>query len=114
MENNPIYDFLKANNLTSKDESSFISEYSDPAKAKKLHGFFVQNNLTTKKFDDFYGEYFDVKKKRPANTLWWSSIWWQRGKTFITAYFKHCFPISIKTTEKYYSIRIYRRRSKRK
>ena len=63
MENNPIYDFLKANNLTSKDESSFISEYSDPAKAKELHGFFVQNNLTTKKFDDFYGEYFDVKKK---------------------------------------------------
>ena len=63
METNPIYDFLKTNNLTSKDESSFLSEYSSPEKAKELHGFFVNNNLTTKGFDDFYGEYFKVKKK---------------------------------------------------
>jgi hypothetical protein len=62
-DKNPIYDFLKANNLIDgKDEATFLDEYSDTAKAKELHDFFKANNLTDKSFDDFYSEY--LKKKR--------------------------------------------------
>ncbi len=65
MDGNPIYDFLKSNNLTTKDESSFLAEYANPAKAKELHSFLSSNNLTTKGFDDFYGTY--LKKKGTAS-----------------------------------------------
>jgi hypothetical protein len=61
MPENPIYDFLKANGLTDKDEATFLKEYSDSTKAKELHGFFSANKLTDKDFNSFYGEY--LKKK---------------------------------------------------
>ena len=34
---NPIYQFLKENNLTTKDEKTFERDYSDSAKAKELY-----------------------------------------------------------------------------
>ena len=58
MQDNPLYKFLKDNNLTTKDESSFMKEYSDPNKAKQLHGFLKENNLTTKDEVSFYDTYF--------------------------------------------------------
>jgi hypothetical protein len=61
MQDNPLYKFLKENNLTTKDESSFMKEYSDPNNAKKLHGFLKSNNLTTKDEASFYDTYFKKK-----------------------------------------------------
>ena len=61
MQDNPLYKFLKENNLTTKDESSFMKEYSNPNKAKELHGFLVSNNLTTKDEASFYDTYFKKK-----------------------------------------------------
>lgn len=61
MQDNPLYKFLKDNNLTTKDESSFMKEYSDPNKAKQLHGFLKENNLTTKDEVSFYDTYFKKK-----------------------------------------------------
>jgi hypothetical protein len=61
MQENPIYKFLKENNLTTKDENSFLKEYSDPNKAKELHGFLKSNNLTTKDEVSFYDTYFKKK-----------------------------------------------------
>ena len=63
-QDNEIYKFLKANNLTTKDEKSFLNEYSDSSKAKELFGFFQSNNLTTKDFNSFYDTY--LKKKEPS------------------------------------------------
>ena len=60
-DKNPIYDFLKANNLTDKDEATFLREYSDSAKAKELYSFFETNKLTDKDFNGFYDTY--LKKK---------------------------------------------------
>jgi len=65
---NEIYDFLKKNNLTDKDETTFLKEYSDSTKARELYGFFEQNKLTTKGFDDFYGTYLK-KKDWVSNTF---------------------------------------------
>ena len=61
MQENPIYKFLKENNLTTKDENSFLKEYSDPNKAKELYGFLKTNNLTTKDEVSFYDTYFKKK-----------------------------------------------------
>jgi hypothetical protein len=61
---NPIYKFMKENGLTQKDETTFLSEYSDPNKAAQLHKFMVDNKLTTKGADDFYNEYFSASKKK--------------------------------------------------
>ena len=61
MPENPIYDFMKANRLTNKDEATFLKEYADSAKAKELYSFFQANKLTDKNFDTFYGTY--LKKK---------------------------------------------------
>lgn len=61
MKENPIYEFMKANKLTDKDEASFLKEYADSAKAKELHGFFQANKLTDKDFDSFYGTYLKGK-----------------------------------------------------
>lgn len=66
-QDNEIYKFLKANNLTTKDEKSFLNEYSDSSKAKELFGFFQSNNLTTKDFNSFYDTY--LKKKEPSVSL---------------------------------------------
>jgi len=62
MEENPIYSFMKANNLTTKDEATFMSEYSDVDKSQELWSFMNNNKLTEKPFDAFYGEYFEKKK----------------------------------------------------
>lgn len=67
MQENPIYDFLKANGLTDKDEATFLKEYGDSTKAKQLHQFFQENKLTDKGFDDFYGSY--LKKKVGGDVL---------------------------------------------
>lgn len=64
---NPIYDFMKANKLTDKDEKTFLLEYSDPNKAKEIHAFFQANKLTDKNFDSFYGEY--LKKKEVSGPM---------------------------------------------
>jgi len=61
MPDNEIYQFLKANKLTDKDESTFLNEYSDSTKAKELYGFFEANKLTDKDFNQFYDTY--LKKK---------------------------------------------------
>lgn len=63
MIQNNIYDFLKANKLTDKDQQTFLKEYSDSAKAKELYGFFQANQLTDKDFNSFYDTY--LKKKEP-------------------------------------------------
>jgi hypothetical protein len=61
MIQNKIYDFLKANKLTDKDQQTFLKDYSDSAKAKELYGFFQANKLTDKDFNSFYDTY--LKKK---------------------------------------------------
>lgn len=61
MPTNEIYKFLKDNNLTQKDEASFLKEYSDSAKAKELYGFMQGNGLTSKDFNSFYDTYFKKK-----------------------------------------------------
>ena len=58
---NPIYKFMKDNNLTTKDEKTFLNEYSNPKKASELHSFMLSNNLTTKDSASFYDTY--LKKK---------------------------------------------------
>ena len=58
---NPIYQFMKSNNLTDKDEKTFLNEYSDPKKAQELHSFMKSNNLTDKDSSSFYDTY--LKKK---------------------------------------------------
>lgn len=69
MPENPIYKFLQENNLTTKDENSFVEEYSKPENSAKLHQFLQENNLTKKSKDEFYNEYFAVKKKEePPST----------------------------------------------
>lgn len=64
MEVNPIYKFMKDNGLTQKDETTFVSEYSNPQKSAELHKFMTENGLTTKGADDFYNEYFSGVKKK--------------------------------------------------
>ncbi len=64
---NPIYQFLKENNLTDKDEKTFEKDYSDSTKAKELYGFFQENKLTDKDFNSFYDTY--LKKKEPSQVV---------------------------------------------
>jgi hypothetical protein len=56
-QENPIYTFLKENNLTDKDPQTFSKEYSDPKKAEQIHQFFVENKLTDKDSASFYDTY---------------------------------------------------------
>ena len=65
---NPIYQFMKTNNLTDKDEKTFLNEYSDPKKAQELHTFMKDNDLTDKDSASFYDTY--LKKKS-----WYHNIW---------------------------------------
>ena len=58
MEENKIYTFLKQNNLTTKSQDEFLSEYADSAKVRQLHKFFTDNSLTSKDFDTFYKDNF--------------------------------------------------------
>lgn len=57
-QGNPIYKFMKDNGLTTKDEATFLTEYSTPEKARELHSFMTQNGLTQKDETSFYDEYF--------------------------------------------------------
>lgn len=64
MPKHEIYNFLKENGLTQKDEASFVKEYSDPKKAAELHKFFTDNGLTQKDSAAFYDTYFNPSKKK--------------------------------------------------
>ena len=64
MPKHEIYNFLKENGLTQKDEASFVKEYSDPKKAAELHKFFTDNGLTQKDSAAFYDNYFNPSKKK--------------------------------------------------
>lgn len=68
-QDNPIYNFLVENKLTTKDRATFEKEYSDPKKAQELYGFLQSNNLTTKEYDDFYSTYFSPKKKETSPSI---------------------------------------------
>jgi hypothetical protein len=65
-DNNEIYQFMKANSLTDKDEKTFLNEYSNPQKAKELYSFFQANKLTDKDETSFYDTY--LKKKEPSQS----------------------------------------------
>lgn len=61
MEENPIYKFMRDNDLTQLDEKSFLDKYSDPNEATKIHKFMVDNDLTELPSTDFYNKYLSVK-----------------------------------------------------
>ena len=65
-QGNPIFDFLKENNLTDKDQQSFEKEYSDPKKAEQIHEFFKENKLTDKDSTSFYDTYFKGRGSEPT------------------------------------------------
>ena len=60
-QGNPIYSFMKSNNLTDLNENDFINKYSAPDKAKEIHNFMVSNKLTDLDESKFYDKY--LKKK---------------------------------------------------
>ena len=57
MQDNPIYKFMKANDLTKLDEKAFLDKYSAPEKAKEIHSFMVSNKLTDLDDAKFYDKY---------------------------------------------------------
>lgn len=61
LDQNPIYDFMKSNNLTDLDEKTFINKYSAPDKAKEIYSFMASNKLTDLDETKFYEKY--LKKK---------------------------------------------------
>ena len=61
VQENPIYKFMKANDLTKLDEKAFLDKYSAPDKAKEIHSFMVSNKLTDLDDAKFYDKY--LKKK---------------------------------------------------
>jgi hypothetical protein len=64
MEQNPIYKFLKENNLTQKSEQEFIAEYADKRKSDQLAKFLQDNGLTEKTSDELYYTYFIPKDEK--------------------------------------------------
>jgi hypothetical protein len=60
-QENPIYKFMRSNNLTKLDEKTFLDTYSKPEKAKEIHSFMVSNDLTKLDESKFYDSY--LKKK---------------------------------------------------
>lgn len=56
-EENPIYKFMKSNNLTDLNEKEFLTKYSAPDKAKEIHSFMVSNKLTDLDESKFYDSY---------------------------------------------------------
>lgn len=55
----PVYNFLKQNGFTQKDEQTFMHEYSDnPGKVQKVYTFFKINGFTQKDSATFYNTYF--------------------------------------------------------
>jgi len=67
VQDNPIYKFMKSNNLTQLDEKTFLDKYSAPEKAKEIHSFMVSNKLTDLDDTKFYDKY--LKKKDQAVSL---------------------------------------------
>lgn len=61
MPENPIYNFLKDNDLTDKTSQEFSDHYSNRENVEPLFNFFVDNDLTEKGFEDFYLKYFKKK-----------------------------------------------------
>jgi len=61
VQENPIYKFMKSNNLTKLDEKTFLDTYSKPEKAKEIHSFMISNDLTKLDESKFYDSY--LKKK---------------------------------------------------
>ncbi|MCE9537888.1 MAG: hypothetical protein K8R85_01540, partial [Bacteroidetes bacterium] len=68
-DNNEIYQFMKANSLTDKDEKTFLNEYSNPQKAKELYSFFQANKLTDKDESSFFDTYLKKKESIPSSSL---------------------------------------------
>jgi DNA repair protein RadC/predicted amidophosphoribosyltransferase len=68
MDSNPIYKFMKENNLTQMDEASFSKAYSDPQKSAQIHKFMVDNKLTNLDAGAFHSAYFDPSKKKEPTT----------------------------------------------
>jgi hypothetical protein len=68
MDSNPIYKFMKENNLTDMDEVSFVKAYSTPQKSAQIHQFMVENKLTDLDAGSFYSAYFDPSKKKGGTT----------------------------------------------
>lgn len=66
-EENPIYKFMKSNNLTDLNEGEFLTKYSAPNKAKEIHSFMVSNKLTDLDESNFYDSY--LKKKDQGVSL---------------------------------------------
>ncbi len=92
---NPIYQFLKENNLTTKDEKTFERDYSDSAKAKELYGFFQENKLTEKDFNSFYDTY--LKKKEPSQVV--SPTGGKAGTSGVPSGFEGLKPAKVQPTE---------------
>jgi len=62
-QGNPIYSFMKSNNLTDLNENDFINKYSAPDKAKEIHNFMVSNKLTDLDESKFYDKYLKKKEQ---------------------------------------------------
>ena len=62
-QENPIYKFMRSNNLTKLDEKTFLDTYSKPEKAKEIHSFMVSNDLTKLDESKFYDSYLKKKTK---------------------------------------------------
>ena len=85
-EENPIYKFMKSNNLTDLNEGEFLTKYSAPNKAKEIHSFMVSNKLTDLDESKFYDSYLKKKDQRvlpsvssPTRSL---SPDFEKGKSF--------------------------------
>lgn len=70
-EQNPIYSFLKDNNLTQLGEEEWSNKYSDPKNASQVHKFFVDNGLTQLDETGFYDKYLKKKEvSEPSFQTW--------------------------------------------
>ncbi|QEC56906.1 hypothetical protein [Flavisolibacter ginsenosidimutans] len=67
LDSNNLYKFFKTNNLTEKDERTFLKVYSNPDSAKLIHEFMLENKLTTLNETTFYQKY--LLKKNVSNYL---------------------------------------------
>lgn len=84
-----VYQFLKDNGLTTKDEKTFNKEYSSSEKQKELYKFMKENELTTKDFNTFSSDNFGAfKKYSGTKRSFWSRIgeWFGNIYTAITIF----------------------------
>lgn len=63
-QDNPIYKFMKSNNLTKLDEKTFLDKYSTPEKAKEIYSFMASNKLTDLDDVKFYDKYLKKKDQK--------------------------------------------------